>query len=239
MNLVTRRSLTWAIVVTASVGLAGCSTGPFRHLRSDDDCNSCQAEPGSKEWWSQKAMLPVGARQRYHKGKLWPPKPRPTDEHQQLSHIYHAAHYWPLPYVCQDRAYVNNLLMQQAAQGWTAATTVYEYHFLEDENGVELTEPGRKHLFWILKTVPAERRTVFVQETMDPDLSQQRLQAVEVAAAEMCRSSEMPPIMLRVTDTIGRPALEVDAIRRSEISTLPAPRLPSGLGSAESSGAAP
>ena len=78
--------------------LCGCMTGPkfMRYRQTDAESH---AVPGSDQWWAEKAALPVGTRQKCWKGKLWPPYPRPTGPKQQFTHLYHAAHYWPYPYV--------------------------------------------------------------------------------------------------------------------------------------------
>jgi len=198
----------------------GCATGPDLLHCEDGECGP---EPGSEQWWAQKASLPVGARQVLHKGKLWPPVPRPTGEQQQFSHIYHAAHYWPHPYVCQDRAYIAQIKSEQSAAGWIEATTFYDYHF-DAETG-ELNNPGKTHLRWILKSVPDHRRMAFVQATGDPEGSTQRLDSVRNVAIQLVGENGMPPIILREAETIGRPAIEVDAIRQGEMATLPSPRV--------------
>lgn len=204
---------------------AGCATGPsFLHCDEDE----CGPKPGSDEWWAQKASDPVGARQKLYKGKLWPPNPRPTGDKQQFSHTYHAAHYWPHPYVCQDRAYVRQLWAEQTAAGWLDATTFYDYHFEADTGA--LNRPGRKHLSWILKSVPDSRRMAFVQATSDPAISTNRLDSVRNEAIVMVGESGLPPIIMRETETVGRPAIEVDAIRQGELATLPAPRVGSSGG---------
>lgn len=216
-----RRWLRW--LAGAAMAVAGCAAGPDVFECEDGECGP---EPGSEQWWAQKAQLPVGARQRYHKGKLWPPFPRPTEEQQQCSHIYHAAHYWPHPYNCQDQAYVRQLWAEQSAAGWIDATTFYDYHFVDGES--ELTGPGRAHLRWILKSIPDQRRMAFVQSASTSEISQARLQAVQTAAQAMVSEADMPPIILRDADTPGRPAIEVDAIRQGELATLPSPRLTGG-----------
>ncbi len=50
-------------------------------------------------------------------------------EPQQFSHTYYSEHYWPLPYVCQDRAYVHAAMEQQTALGWQEDTTLFDRHF--------------------------------------------------------------------------------------------------------------
>lgn len=213
------RGIVAAMVV--SVFVSGCNSGP-RILRQRHDENSCYP-PGSDEWWAEKAMLPVGTRQKVFHGKVYPVQPRPTGEHQQFSHIYHAAHYWPWPYVCQDRQHVRSVWHTMETNGWTEATTLYDYHF--DVETDRLTTPGRNHLLWIMETIPESKRVAYVDTTTDPIVNQVRLENVRVTATEFAVNSTVPPISMRNARPTGRPASEVEAIRKQEISTMPVPRL--------------
>lgn len=188
----------------------------------------------SDEWWALEAEKPVGARQKEHKGKMWPPYPRPADDGgQQCCHEYYASHYWPYPYICEDRRYVNSLSQSQINNGWMTETTLYSYHFNEETN--ELTDAGRLHLQWILQDAPPEHRMVWVQTAPSKDVAAIQLASVRAAAVEMVGEENLPGISHRVTTPTGRPALEVDAIRRLEIQSIPEPRividaLPTGTG---------
>ena len=185
-----------------------------------------------EEWYEQRASDPVGARQRFAFGKHWPPYPRPTGLSQLPSHTYHAAHYWPYPYQCDDRAIVREFSDRQINNGWVTATTLYEYHF--DPNTNELSRSGVIQLRWILENAPESRRFVFVQSATNNDVSQQRLMNVQTEATNLVGKGNVPPVMLRVTSPLGRPALEVDRIRRLEIDTLPTPRISDPLGATSS-----
>lgn len=218
-----RRLILCALLVGA-VG-TGCSSlgndgGPRRY---------------SDEWWAQEAEKPVGARQVEHHGKLWPPYPRPADDGgQQCCHEYYASHYWPYPYICEDRSYVRNLQQTQINNGWINETTLYSYYFNEETN--ELTDSGKHHLRWILENAPPEHRMVWVQTAPTKEITQAQLAVVRAAAITMVGEEGLPGISSRVTSPTGRPALEVDAIRRLEIQTIPEPRivieaLPTGTGS--------
>ena len=92
------RSLIVPLSLTAGVAQAA---GPF---------------PFSEEWYRMRADDPVGTRQVEKHGKYWPPYPRPVGRKQAFSHTFHAAHYWPHPYNCEDQAYVRNILDQQTAR---------------------------------------------------------------------------------------------------------------------------
>ncbi len=72
---------------------------------------------GSDEWYAMHADDPVGERQVYKYGKLWPPFPRPTGPKQLAIHKYHAQKYWPMPYVCSDREALYSVCNSQATTG--------------------------------------------------------------------------------------------------------------------------
>jgi hypothetical protein len=170
-------------------------------------------------------LRPIGSPQKHHHGLLWPPYPRPTGECAEFTHRYHHAHYWPLPYVCDDRAYVRHVSEMQVINGWTAETTLYDYHFVEGT--AELNQSGRLHLHWILQDVPPARRMVWVQTALDPQTSQARLANVQIAGLEMAGEGNVPPIMLRPGSIIGgKPAQEVDLQTRAYLGSIPMPRLP-------------
>jgi len=211
------------VLFAVSLATLGSGCARFRHLGKDKDPNC--PEVYSEEWWALEAQKPVGARQLEKRGKVWPPYPRPADDGgQQLSHEYHAAHYWPWPYFCDDRRYVRSLSDTQIGVGWMTETTLYSYHFAEETN--LLTDAGRLHLRWVIENAPPQHRAVYVQAAESADASQARLAAVQKSAAEFAASGSVPPITLRVTSPLGRPALEVDAIRRAEIGSIPEPRIP-------------
>lgn len=187
----------------------------------------------SEEWYAREAQTPVGQRQVYKKGKLWPPFPRPTGKEQQFSHKYHAAHYWPYPYSLDDRAYVRNVSAMQTDNGWITATTLYDYHFEDDTQ--ELNHAGRMQLRWILESAPIPRRTIHVQYGTTPEITERRLMAARQDAALIVGPEAVPPILVRITSPYGRPASEIVAIRRAELDSLPAPRIAYGTGSGSGS----
>jgi hypothetical protein len=217
------------LLVTTGFGCASISAG--------SDCeNGGECKPPkrySDEWYAMAADRPVGSRQWHKKGKLWPPYPRPTGEQQEFSHRYHAAHYWPYPYFCQDRRVVREMAAHHAAKGWMNTTTLYDYHF--DPVTHELDHSGRLQLRWILENAAPQHRVIWVQAGYSKAISDTRVGLVRAETIEMVGDSHIPPIMLRVVTPHGRPALEIDAIRQAEIASMPEPRveyrsLPSGSG---------
>ncbi|MCH8829973.1 MAG: hypothetical protein IID45_10395 [Planctomycetes bacterium] len=236
MSLISRR---WscALLLTACMTV-GCQSlhssssncGPNGSCPSSD----CQtAERWSDEWYAQAASRPEGARQKNKYGKLWPPYPRPTGEGQECIHRFHGAHYWPHPYNCWDREHLRQISDIQTANGWTRETTLYDYHF-DDKN--TLNHSGLLHLKWILQTIPKNRRFVWVQTADDREISKTRLQDVKATATAMIGEKNLPPILLRISQPLGRPTREVDLIFTLEMKSFPSPRIQYTTNSTESGG---
>lgn len=214
-----KRVVAWGIFWTASLAIPLSSPADDEgwFIGSEERAARRQRE------WEEKAARPVGARQRYWFGKTWPIKPRPDGPNQPLVHRYHAAHYWPLPYICDDRAYVRDLTERQVAGGWVTATTLYDYHF--DPVSNELNRAGEIQLRWILENTPVKYRVTFVQNAGDGDFNQRRLESVQLQSAQMLGAEPVPPVMLRVTSPLSRPAAEVVNIHRADLETMRPPRI--------------
>jgi len=223
------RKLTLPFALLVAGAIQGCSAGPqfFGHK----DPNSCH-EPGSDAWWAEKAALPPGVRQQCKKGKVWPARPRSNQEPQQFSHTFYAQHYWPLPYVCQDRESVHVLMETQTALGWQEETTLYDRHF--DPISQQLTRAGELHLQYILHVVPPERRAVYIQSTYDVELDGMRGESVNNVLSRISQGGGDILVAIRDCQQIGRPAAEVQQINSMYNSTTPSPR----LGAASSGGGA-
>jgi hypothetical protein len=178
--------------------------------------------PYSDEWWALRASDPPGTRQVEKNGKLWPPFARPVGEKQHWMHQYHHAHYWPHPYNCDDQAYIRNIVQQQTNNGWVSATTLRDYHF--DPETHQLNSNGRQHLLWILTGVPAQFRTIYVAQGFSLDEATLRQSHVEQATREIAADGHVP-VLLRPELFQGRPAQEIDQLRRLELQSMPRPRL--------------
>ena len=206
------RKLTWRRLVLgglASVGVAsgGCAQGPFPH---------------SAEWYAERSEDPPGARQIDSHGKLWPPFARPVGRKQTGLHSYHYAHYWPYPHNNEDEAITRNVFDIQTSNGWLSATTLHDYHFNVDTQ--QLTEDGRAHLIWIVNSVPAQYRTVYVSQGASRDSAQMRMETIAQFFQQM--DVQNPPTVLARAEVFnGRPAVEVDTIRQLELRSIPRPRL--------------
>lgn len=203
--------------VMATMVLSGCA------VLNRDSGDPRPPRRFSEDWYESRAQLPVGARQVEKHGALWPPYCRPVGEDQTCIHRYHAAHYWPHPYNCWDQESVYTHIQAHVDNGWILQTTLYEYHFSEENE--ELNHAGLTHLRWILENAPAQHRVCWVQTGPNRQISDLRMNAVQLAAAEMVGPENVPPIMLRVDSPTGRPAQHIDTQYRSFLSTMPEPRI--------------
>lgn len=218
-------SVTRRTAVTTLLTLLVCMplTAKPRAVHAGIPWISTETEAEKEARYAYHAQDPVGARQKYKYGKAWPPYPRPIGEPQLLVHRYHSAHYWPWPYIDQDRSYVRNLSQLHVSNGWINATTLYDYHF--DPSTHELNRAGRIQLQWILVNAPQQYRLAFVQTASDAEQSQRRLASVQSHSANLVGAENAPPVMLRVASPLRRAAEEVDAIRRKELQSIPVPRI--------------
>ncbi|MCA8995535.1 MAG: hypothetical protein KDA80_01055 [Planctomycetaceae bacterium] len=196
-----KRSLACLTALTLSAGIAQAGWPFF----SEDGLRR-----GTPEFYEARAALPPGQRQEYKYGKMWPLSPRPTGPKQPFIHKYHTAHYWPYPYVCEDRASVLAMCEMQTYNGWMAATTLYDFHF--DPATHELNHAGKAHLRWILTATPEQFREAHVALPGSPEVNAARLAAVESEVAQLIGVDQGIPVLPIVADPVGRPAAEVQKI---------------------------
>lgn len=178
---------------------------------------------GSPEWYAIRAMDPPGDRQVCKHGKIWPAVPRPVGPKPTFWHQYYATHYWPLPYVCEDRQQVRAALHQQAAAGWTSATTLHNYHF--DQETLTLNSAGLKHLNWILGYAPPQHRQVFVATMVGDQTAEARRANVEQQIIQTLGDVGTVPVSTRLASPEGTAANRVEAIQRATQSNMLAPTI--------------
>ena len=197
------------------------------------------AEDRWNDWWSCDEPVPMGSRQRCHNGKQWPIDPRPTGKCEPLVNRYYNAHYWPDPFRWEDRSAVRQHLAAQRDSGWITATTLYEQHF--DPLTNQINEGGKVHLQWIVLHAPPSKRMTWVQAGQNPNISKTRLVSAQEEAT-LLAGNGAPPVMLRVCQSTGTSAQEMDLVRRSFLATIPVPRInyvPLGAGGDGAGGGAP
>ncbi len=82
---------------------------------------------------------------------------------------------------------------------------------------------------------PAIARCGYSRPRIRPS-SEQRINNVRAIANRLVNASNMPQIAFRPALAPGRPAIEVDTIRRKELESIPSPRVAFESGAANSTG---
>ncbi|MEN6406425.1 MAG: hypothetical protein ABFC77_08135 [Thermoguttaceae bacterium] len=136
---------------------------------------------------------------------------------------------WPEPFVAPDRAAVAAPMAIQIANGWRRQNLLGDFYF-EPASG-HLTEAGRLKVRWILLTGPQQHRLIYVHAAEDDDETAARLAAVQQLAAKIAPNN-LPPIQATSISDDGRPADDVELIRRKfrekAVPTLDLPGYPHG-----------
>ncbi|MBD3674504.1 MAG: hypothetical protein HUJ26_13360 [Planctomycetaceae bacterium] len=226
-------------------GQGQCQNGDCHHSRHlipywmipdvfKDEDQIAGVKRWSKEDYYLRGQLPIGQRQKCYKGKIWPVAPRPTGPKPHMIHRFHAAHYWPYPYNIWAQNNVRNMIEVHQQKGWQDATTLYNYHFSADTN--ELTDAGVLHLKWILQNAPSQYRTLYLQTSEKAGANDLRMAEVAQIASRLTAGQQTPEVVFRNTTPYGRPAQEVDAIRRNALANQPQPRIQSGGGGGQGYG---
>ena len=115
-------------------------------------------------------------------------------------------------------------------------TTLYDYHFEPDTH--QLNPSGRMHVRWILENAPPRHRYIFVQAAVDQAGSETRVVTAKNEAVALVGDEQIPPVMVRVASPVGRPAEEIDTVRRLERESTLKPRITPPIGGGTAGSAA-
>jgi hypothetical protein len=141
---------------------------------------------------------------------------------------------WPEPFLKADREAVNLPIGMMVANGWRKQNLLSDYHF--NEGKPQLNQAGELKLYFILTQMPPNRRTVFVQRAMDPDVTATRIALVQRAASRMLPGGMIADVVESDLPSDGWPADEIDAVTRKFRTTQPDPRLKAASQSGDGSG---
>lgn len=130
---------------------------------------------------------------------------------------------WPSPYVCPDRVHVRAPFEQMVQNGWRRQNLLSPHHFNED--GTALTTAGELKVRWIMTQAPEQYRQIFVERSINPDHTAQRV-AIAQQYASQVGLGEQPMVSETNLVSDGRPASIVDAIGTRFQESMPPPVLP-------------
>ncbi len=137
---------------------------------------------------------------------------------------YHRNEAWPWPYVCPDRVAVREPFCVMIENGWRRQNLLGPHHFNTQTN--KLTTAGELRVQWIMTQAPPNRRSIFIERSLDASITAQRVAVAREYAAQVTTDGQLA----QVTDTHllseGRPASVVDATNVRFQESLPPPILP-------------
>lgn len=122
---------------------------------------------------------------------------------------YHRNEQWPWPYFCPDRDAVRQPFDAMIANGWRRQNLLGPHHF-DAEKGT-LTTAGELKVHWIMTQAPPERRSIFVERSLDPAVTEQRVEAARDYASRVATDGRTPQVSDTHLISEGRPAAAVDA----------------------------
>jgi hypothetical protein len=141
---------------------------------------------------------------------------------------YHQNVAWPWPHICPDRVAVREPFALMINNGWRRQNLLGPHHF---KSPTELTTAGELRIHWIMTQAPMERRTVFIERDLDPQVTEQRLATVREYATRVVLDGQMPQVADTHLVSEGRPASVVDATNVRFQESMPPPVLPAVVGS--------
>jgi hypothetical protein len=108
--------------------------------------------------------------------------------------------------------------------GWRRQNLLGPHHFDAEKGG--LTTAGELKVHWVMTQAPEQYRQVFIERSLDPTVTQQRIEAAQNYATQVALEGQTP--LVRDTHLIseGRPAAMVDHINVAFRESMLPPALP-------------
>ncbi len=145
---------------------------------------------------------------------------------------YRTNQIWPWPYVCPDRIAVREPFCMMINNGWRRQNMLGAHHFNPETN--QLNAAGQLRVQWIMTQAPPDRRSIFVERTLDQNATGQRIAAVQEYAVQVGIDGRPPQVAVTHLVSEGRPAAIVDATNTKFQQNMPVPVLPASQSTASS-----
>jgi hypothetical protein len=119
--------------------------------------------------------------------------------------------------------------------GWRRENLLGSHHFIPETN--QLNAAGQLRVQWIMTQAPPDRRTIFVERTLDQSTTNQRIAAVQEYSTQVAMDGRTPQVSQTHLVSEGRPATLVDFTNTKFQQSMPAPVLPAAQASSSGSSA--
>ncbi|MGD9633470.1 MAG: hypothetical protein AB7G28_15450 [Pirellulales bacterium] len=137
---------------------------------------------------------------------------------------YHRNKNWPYPYMCPDRAAVREPFEIMVRNGWRRQNLLGPHFFNPHTN--QLTMAGELQVRWIMTQAPPQYRQVFVERSIDPAITAERIAATRAYASRVTLDGQLPEVFETNLMAEGRPAAIVDVTNVKFMENMPTPVLP-------------
>jgi hypothetical protein len=137
---------------------------------------------------------------------------------------YHRNEVWPWPFVCPDRVAVREPFCMMIDNGWRRQNLLGPHHFQPETN--KLTVAGELRVRWIMTQAPPNRRSIFVERSLEPEITAERIAVARDYAAQVALEGQVPQVFDTHLQSEGRPASVVDGTNVRFYESLPPPMLP-------------
>jgi hypothetical protein len=137
---------------------------------------------------------------------------------------YHTNKMWPWPYVCPDRVAVQEPFCLMINNGWRRQNLIGAHHFVPGTN--QLNAAGQLRVQWTMTQAPPDHRSIFVERSLDSNVNNQRIAAVQEYAAQVAVDGRAPQVAQTHLVSEGRPASVVDFTNTKFQQSMPIPVLP-------------
>lgn len=137
---------------------------------------------------------------------------------------FHENQRWPWPYPCPDRIAVREPFCIMVNNGWRRQNLLGDYYFNPNTN--QLTTAGQLRVQWIMTQAPPERRAIFLEHELNPEVNSARLAVVRDYATKVSMDGQPPQITETYLMAEGRSAAIVDATNVKFFQNQPPPVLP-------------
>lgn len=114
---------------------------------------------------------------------------------------------WPYPHVCSDRQWAVAPFETMVQNGWRRQNLLGAHHF--DEETQRLTRAGELKVRWTMTQNPPQYRKLYVERSLDPSVTEQRIATARAFAAQASMEGSEPVVAETHILSQGRPATSV------------------------------
>lgn len=137
---------------------------------------------------------------------------------------FHQNNAWPWPYFCPDRLAVREPFEVMTRNGWHRQNLLGPHHFNASNN--QLNTAGQLQVYWIMTQAPPTFRQVYIERSIDPMVTSERIAAARAYAGRIALDGQMPQVYETDMMAEGRPAAIVNMTNVKFMDNMPVPVLP-------------